>query len=182
MCCRRRRRRGRRRVNYAKDHVSHRMGKIATRSELANRYGVKVKWLSELQDHCSKAKATSREAGTRIAERGLMRPCRFASGAPDASPFDHDPEPLFCRISGSSSHQVHRRTKVTEVRKSWVSSNAHAEVMREAKAGMMEYQLSKRDFCTTARHKLCGNQPVRRGLRRVATPSRWRRGVWGGEI
>ena len=40
----------------SRDHVSHRMGKIATRSELSNRYGVKVKWLSELQEHCSKAK------------------------------------------------------------------------------------------------------------------------------
>ena len=38
------------------DFHTHRMGKIATRSELSNRYGVKVKWLSELQDHCASQK------------------------------------------------------------------------------------------------------------------------------
>ena len=39
-----------------------------------------------------------------------------------------------------------------------MSSNAHAEVMREGKAGMMEYQLEAR-FLYHCASQLCGNQP-----------------------
>ena len=68
-------------------------------------------------------------------------------GAPDARPLYHDPEPLFCSISGSESHQVHRRTKVAEVRVLGVEQR-HA-VMREAKPVM---NISwKRGSSTTAR-------------------------------
>ena len=42
---------------------------------------------------------------------------------------------------------------------SWVSSNAHAEVMREAKAGMMEYQLEAR-FLYHCASLAVWNQPV----------------------
>ena len=41
-----------------------------------------------------------------------------------------------------------------------VSSNAHAEVMREAKAGMMEYQLEARFLYHCASQAVWRNQPV----------------------
>ena len=43
---------------------------------------------------------------------------------------------------------------------SWVSSNAHAEVMREAKAGMMEYQLEAR-FLRNPRRRVCPRESRR---------------------
>ena len=126
-----------------RDHVSHRMGKIATRSELANRYGVKVKWLSELQDHCSKAKCyvprgRNSDSGKRIDE-ALPLPVELPTLVHSTTIPNH------CFVALAEARVI----KSIDERKllryaSWVSSNAHAEVMREAKAGMMEYRLEAR--------------------------------------
>ena len=127
----------------SRDHVSHRMGKIATRSELANRYGVKVKWLSELQEHCSKAKCyvprgRNSDSGKRIDEC-LPLPVELPTLVHSTTIPNH------CFVALAEARVI----KSIDERKllryaSWVSSNAHAEVMREAKAGMMEYQLEAR--------------------------------------
>ena len=119
------------------------MGKIATRSELSNRYGVKVKWLSELQDHCAKQKCyvprgRNSDSGKRIDE-ALPLPVELPTLVHSTTIPNHCFVALAeCRVIKSPDERKLLRYA------SWVSSNAHAEVMREAKAGIMEYQLEAR--------------------------------------
>jgi len=119
------------------------MGKIATRSELSNRYGVKVKWLSELGDHCAKftqafvPRGRNSDSGARLDE-ALPLPVALPNLVQDTCP-----NACFVALAESRVIKSENERKLLRYA-SWVSSNAHAAVMREATSGTMEYELEAR--------------------------------------
>ena len=133
------------------------MGKIATREELGKRYGVEVKWTSALAAHCATFDVTyaprgvNSDSGNGIHER-LPPPADVPNLSDDVSV----PNALFlaaceARVFKSADEAALLRYA------SWVTSNAHVDVMRVVKPEMYEYELEAEFLYRCARDGGCRN-------------------------
>ena len=118
------------------------MGKIATREELGARYGVEVRWTSELGANCAAAPATYVMRGVN-SDSGVGIHQRLPPPACVANVSESDvgvPNALF--LAAAESRVFKSADEAALLRyASWVTSNAHVAVMRALRPGKYEYQL-----------------------------------------
>ena len=118
------------------------MGKIATREELGARYGVEVRWTSELGARCAAAPATYVMRGVN-SDSGVGIHQRLPPPACVANVSESDvgvPNALF--LAAAESRVFKSADEAALLRyASWVTSNAHVAVMRALRPGKYEYQL-----------------------------------------